>query len=635
MTNQEIEEIVSQLKKADDEYYNTNSSSLTDAEYDKLRDQLHAANPSHDYFKNIGAKVPKHRDEVKLMMHMGSQNKATSDQEMIDWYNKHQNPQVVVSDKLDGSSMEAYYLNGKLLRVTTRGDGSTGMCITRNAMLWSGLPHDIDAEGKILVRGEAQISHETWKQHFSDSANPRNCGNGIVVCDSDFERNKHVVFHAFDIVSQIDYKKFSDKYEHLKALGFNVVNYIIIDSIDDLNELRKKYIRDRNHLLFEIDGMIVTINDIEKYESLGYSDGGTRPRGSVAWKFDNVMAETKVINMTLTIGHTGAIIPTAVLEPVHISGTTVSNCLLNNFQYIADLNLNIGDIVEVEKAGDIIPHITKVIKKNSIGFYEPPKEWKGYPVVQDGRIWKVVDEDCPDLSFQRIRNWVNKTNIKQLGDNTLMAMIESGMVKDIDNLYSLNEDELSKLSIGNGVIGSNAIKILSEIDKTRNLTIDMFIGSMSIKFLGRSRAKLLIEYGFDNVEFYLNSKPNSFANLNCSDTGTYSLEVSNEIWNSIQKRKEILLKMSKIINLSAEQQKVVNSDSPISGKTFCFSGIRIKGDQKYKFEDLGGIEKSGVSAGLDYLVLKDVNSTSNKAIKARSLGTKIISIEDFEGMLNG
>lgn len=629
-----ITDIISTLRKADEAYYNTSSSIMTDGEYDALRDELKSLDPNNEYFKNVGSKVPEHREEVKLMMHMGSQNKATNDQEMTDWFNKYQSPQVVVSDKLDGSSMEAYYLNGDLKSVATRGDGSVGMCITRNAILWSGLPHKINANGKVLVRGEAQISHSTWKQHFSDSANPRNCANGIVVCDFGYDRNKYVVFHAFDIINENEeYKLISDKLENLKELGFNVVNYCVIDEFNELSKIRERYVLERNNLEFGIDGMIVAINNIEKYESLGYSDGGTRPRGSVAWKFDTERAETKVDDITLTIGHTGAIIPTAVLEPVYISGTTVSNCLLNNFEYIADLNLNVGDIVEIEKAGDIIPHVTKVVMKNSDGCYQPPNEWKGYPVIQDGRVWKVVDEDCPDLSFQRIRNWVNKTNIKQLGDNTLLAMVECGMIKDIDDLYNLDKNELSKLQIGNGVVGSNATKIIAEIDKTRNITIDMFIGSMSIKFLGRSRAKLLIDYGFDNVEFYINSNPKSFEGLNCSDTGTYSLEVSNEIWSSIQKRKDILTKMSKIININS-QQKIVNSDSAISGKSFCFSGIRIKGDQKYKFEDLGGIEKSGVSAGLNYLVLKDVNSTSKKATKARSLGTKIISFEDFERMLD-
>lgn len=626
-----INDIVAKLKAASDAYYNTGDAIMTDSEFDDLRDKLKSIDPNNPYFSEIGH--PIHRNEVKLIMHMGSQNKAKDESEFKAWYDKYNQPEIIISDKLDGSSVEAVYESGKLVRVATRGDGITGMDVTRNAMLWSGLPHNIEVKGQLVVRGEAQLSVTNWKKEFSDKANPRNAGNGIVVCDSEGERNKHIDFHAFDLVHpEVSFKKQSHKFKALKALGFAVVRWFRCDNWDDIVKCRGHYEKDRPSLDFEIDGMIAGIEDLEVQEKLGYSDGGSRPRGQIAWKFETDKGETEVLAITLSIGHTGKIIPTATLKQVRLAGTNVTHCLLNNFDYIAERNINIGDIVEVEKGGDIIPHITKVVKKNSNGPYLPPKDWKGYDLIKEGADWKVVDEDCPDLNFQRIKNWINKTNIKQLGDNALLAMVESGMVNDIDDLYKLDESKVAALQVGNGVIGSNAKKIIDEINKTRSMTIDLFIGSLSIKHLGRSRAALLIPHGFDNVAYYLNVDASNFVGKPCSDTGTYGTDVASEIHGSLAKRRETISRL--IEHITIEQAKAKNTNGPLSGKTFCFSGVRLKGDDADKLVQLGGEDIGKVNKDLTYLVVKDPSSNSSKVQKANSLGVKVISLEEFESIIN-
>lgn len=619
-----VADITKTLRKASAAYYNGDKAIMSDAEFDKLRDHLKKIDPDHDFFSEVGAPIPAHREEVKLRMHMGSQNKAKDAADMKAWFDKYNPPVVAVSDKLDGSSMEAVYQDGRLTRVATRGDGTTGMDVTKNAKMWIGLPQSIKVKGELIVRGEAQLSVTAWKQHFPEMANPRNAGNGITVCDSDGERNEHITFHAFDLVHpEVVFKEQRHKFKALEALGFTTVRHFTCKSWEELEKCRKHYEDDRKTLDFEIDGMIIAINDLDEQSKLGYSDGGSRPRGQIAWKFDTEKAETKVLSIDLTLGHTGKVIPTATLEEVQLAGTRVTHCLLNNFQYIEDLDLNVGDIVEVEKGGDIIPHITQVIKKNTIGHFPPPKDWKGYPLVQEGRDWKVVDEDCPDLGFQRIRNWVNKTNIKQLGDTALLAMVESGMVKEIDDLYSLEEDKVADLPVGNGKIGSNAKKILKEIDKTREMAIDLFIGSLSIKHLGRSRAALL---ELDTVDEYLSLGKDDLTGKKCSDTGSFGQDTAAEVWESLQKRKDVIERLSKVIKINPLKKAVAG---PLSGESYCLSGVRMKDEEKDKFENLGGIEKKTVSKELTYLVLKDVNSNSSKADKARSLGIKIISFDEF------
>jgi len=660
-----ITQIVEQLKKFDDHYYN-GQALASDETYDKLRDHLKQIDPNNSYFKTVGA-VVSHRDEVELMMHMGSQNKAKNQKEMEKWFTKYDKPEVIVSDKLDGSSIEVVYLNGRLWRVATRGSGTHGLEVTRNARLWKGLPHSVEVEDKLIIRGEAQLSVSDWKNNFSETANPRNAGNGIVVCDTNYERNKYIAFHAFDIVHpHINFVDHAQKFKELSNLGFNTVRNYHCKCWEELLKCRSHYDNDRMSLEFEIDGMVVTINDIEKYDSLGYSDGGTRPRGSIAWKFESEKGITRVSDIELTVGSSGKIIPTAVLDPIKLAGTTVTHCLLNNFDYIERMGVNVGDQVVIQKAGDIIPNMVAVVgveyeclgcgyigdhKKQKIhdcsnksslvainkDFYREPKFWRSsdgteYPVTKVGSDCWIYDENCAEFSFARIKQWISKTGIKYLGDSVLMAMIKNGLVNDIDNLYKIDESSICQLQIGNGKLGSNGKKILSEIDQTREMTIDLFIGSLSIKHLGRSRAALLIDHGFDNIDKYLNANQSDFVGLPCSDTGTYGQDTANEMYESLRKRYDLITNLRKHISISSANDEI--SSGKLSGETYCLSGVRMTPDEKEKFKELGGEEKSNVSKGLTCLVLKDVSSSSsNKAEKARKLGIKIIDVDQFRNLL--
>jgi DNA ligase (NAD+) len=626
----EIKKIVDMLKRASEAYYNTGKQIITDEQFDKLRDHLKSLDPDNDFFKVVGAPVPEHREEVKLIGHMGSQLKVNTEEETRAWFDKYNQPELIVSDKLDGSSVEIVYTDGQLTRAVTRGDGEHGLAVTRNAKLWNGLPHNIDVKGQCVIRGEVQMSIKIYNEHFSDMANPRNTGNGIAICDSGFERNQYLCFHAFDIIHpEVEFKFQSHKFKALENLGFKVARWFSCKTWDELLKCRDHYIKDRFSLDFEIDGMILAINDLKRQEEAGFADGGTRPKGARAWKFLAEKANTKVLKISLTLGQTGKVIPTATVEAVQLAGTTVTHCLLNNFDYIADKNINIGDIVEIQKSGDIIPYITKVITKNTNGPYPPPTDWKGYPLTKEGADWKVTDESCPDLNFQRIRNWINKTGIKYIGDNALEAMVNNGLVKDIDDLYTLDFDQVANLPIGNGVIGSNAKRMSEEIDKTRSMTIDVFMGSLSIKMFGRSRAALL---NYSSPQDYVNLNRLDLVGKPCSDNGTYSADVSKQIVESIHNRSDLIFRLSKLLEIKPIEL-VDSSDGELSGLSFCFSGVRMKPDHKDAFIKLGGVEKKDVKKGLSYLVLKDLNSASNKAVKAEKLGVKVIGYDKFLEMI--
>jgi DNA ligase (NAD+) len=620
-----IEHIVETLKKASEAYYNTGTTTMSDNEFDKLKNELKELDPNNDFFKEVGA--PALRNKVKLTIHMGSQNKATTDQEMYDWYNKHNQPEVIMSDKMDGCSVEITYKNGKLFRVLSRGDGKMGQDLTENAKVWSNIKHNLASHKDVVVRAEAYLPVSVWKKYFTDSANPRNATAGTI-SRLDGSNNAYISIAAFDIsVDGMEFNTVAQKFKLLKELGFDTVRWFEAKTEKQLKEYRDRYVNERPNLDFWIDGIIVCINDVKKHKELGYSGGGTKPKYSLGWKFETEKAITKVIGMTITVGHTGALVPTAQLEPVYIGGTIVSNVLLNNFTYLEEKNVNIGDDVEVQKSGDIIPYLNMVVKKNSIGTYPRPKDWNGYKVEMIDRHLMIVDPDCPDITFQRVRNWVDKTNIKFLGDELLMSLFESDMVKDIPDLYDVSVDSLSNLSIGNGVLGkSNAKKVMIEIDKTRKMGTDLFMGSIGVKFLGRQQAKKI---QLSTPQEYLNVSVNSLSN----EDGMGPNKAKDMI-DSIKSKKELIEKLLTKVNVEPLSKPKVNKEGKLFGKSFCFTGVRPTKDEESLLVSAGGEIKSGVSKGLTHLVQKDKDSMSEKTKKALSYGTEIISYDDFQKLIN-
>ena len=640
-----INQIVSALDKADNAYYNSGKALMSDADYDKLKDKLSKLSPGNPRLSKVGAKVEAHRSEVKLLMHMGSQNKASNDEEFFKWYNKT-GGEVIVSDKQDGSSMEIVYENGKLSRVSSRGDGSTGLDLTQNAILWSNLPQTVKVNGRLIVRTEAYMNISTWKERFSDSANPRNCANGLVSRKTDEEKdNQYIKVAAFDIVHPTDkYNTQLDKFNALLKLGFDTVRYYIASTIGQIKSIRTDYIKERGGLDFEIDGMVVSYNDLEVQDRLGYSDGGTRPLGQIAWKFDSSRAVTKVAGMTITMGSQGQIVPTAILEPMYCGGIIISNSLLNNFDFIKDLDINIGDEIEVERAGDVTPYITKVVKKNSVGPYPTPTHCFicGGELVETknadgkkGRAIICVNDSCPGKKVELIRNWIKKTNIKYIGDEVLDAFTTSPqasidgvnpLVNSISDLYKLTIDQIKDINIGNGILGkSNATKIIMEIEKTKVMDLDLFIGSLGIKFLGRSMAKHI---GYATAAEYISATVDDLATKD-----NMGPNKARDMKASIFVFKNIIEELQTYVKINNQVKKSVNTNGKHANVSMCFTGIRPTDAERDQMEKVGIVEKSSVSRGLTYLVQKSKDSTSGKTEKALSYGTKILGYSEFQEMI--
>lgn len=624
--------VIDDLKRADAAYYNTGEQLMVDHEYDALKDRARVEFPHDPYFSTVGSPVEEsgHLQKVPLQMHMGSQNKATTVDEIATWYARGEG-QILISEKLDGSSIELTYANGKLIRAATRGDGVTGLDVTLNAVKWSGIPLTLLSDDTLVVRGEAILYKDAWEKHFSrGTANPRNAGNGIVSRKSDDDNsNSHIRFVAFDAaIADEDHGKQSDKLAYLSSIGFNVVKWVLAGSVSHAKVIMDGYVIDRPNLPYAIDGLVLSFNSLMVCDSLGYSDGGTKPRGQIAWKFESQAAETTVVGFVESQGQTGQIIPTMKVEPVSIGGVIITSVLVNNFNFIADHNVNVGDKVIVSRQGDVIPYLLSVVKKNSTGCYQPPVKCPscGGELVVTGRYHICPDDDCSGRVFQRVKNWVTKTGILFIGDSLLSVLFSSGLVSDIDELYGLSISDIRGLKVGEGVLGeSMAEKVVAQIKATRELPIETFMGSLGIKFLGRSMAKHI---GYRTVEAYLDATVSDLSSK--ENMGENKAAMMLE---SIQKRRWLITKLLSVVSIK-EPPVVEVKESPLTGKSFVFTGIRMKPEEKARFDAAGCIEKSGVSASVNYLVTKDAASTSNKAEKARQLGITIIGYDGFVKLLN-
>jgi DNA ligase (NAD+) len=622
---------IEDLKRFDAAYYN-GEAEIPDSTYDRIREEVKARFPGDPYFNTVGAKP--HLSQVRLNIHMGSQQKVSTVDEIKRWYEGSVvSGEILVMEKLDGSSVELTYEDGVLQRVATRGDGTIGTDITDNARSWKNLPSTIPVMDRLIIRGEAMLSLSDWKEHFQSTANPRNAANGTIMRKNG-ENNNHITVTAFDCDSDTNLlpDRMDSRLLLLQDLGFCTVPCMSCYNIADLNGIYSAY-RDRTRasLDYEIDGLILSCTNKSDIINLGYKDGGSRPRGQAALKFPSEKGETTVLAINLTIGHTGALIPTAELEPVRIGGVTVSNVLLNNQQFIRDLGVDVGDRVLIERAGDVIPYMSKVLEKKRTGdgynHFQYPQHcpFCEKSLVEDGRAILCINPECEGKAFQVIKNWVRKLDIKHLGEGLLKVLYDTKMVQEIPDLYDLTVDSIKDLNVGNGVLGkSMAEKVMKEVDKTRELPVDLLMGSVSIKFLGRSMANHI---GLGSPESYFSISPEELATKD--NMGVNKAALMKE---SISARKPLIEKILRKISV-VEPQKVDVTSDRFSGMVVVFTGVRLSKEDQEIFESNGGVIKDSVSKNATHLVQKSAESESSKSKKAKDLGLSVISLQDFLGLI--
>lgn len=366
-SKEEIERLKEELSKAREAYYNL-SPEMTDQEYDAKLDRLRVLSPNDVEVKAVGAKPPQYSvwEKVKHEIPMGSLDKVNSEEEFMSWVEKTENQLFLITHKIDGSSMELVYSNGKLVRCVTRGDGIIGEDVTTNVCQIPNIPKEIPITNEdVLVRGEVVMMKHVFEEMYADRyANPRNTAAGKV-------RDKksggadcaNLSFLAFSLASASAPDKESLRFTVLRKMGFTVPVHVVGDP-EAIGKWHEEVKENRNTIPYEIDGTVIRIEDIPAQESLG--DHDMRPLGQKAWKFDPATGITKVIDVKWQVGPTGRITPVASVEPVQIGGVTITSISLHNISMFKELDLYPGCEVLVSRRNDVIPYIESKIDKKPV-----------------------------------------------------------------------------------------------------------------------------------------------------------------------------------------------------------------------------------------------------------------------------
>ncbi len=647
-----IEELRKLIDRADVAYYNGDNPIMEDAQYDRLRDELAELDPKDPRLGRVGSSENL-SSKFQHKIPMGSQAKALNRAEFDAWVQNVvkatgvADPEFHASYKMDGGSYSFEYEAGRMVRGVSRGDGKEGEDVTSNAVSFRNLPPVVrlatGAPFSGFVRGEVILSVEDWQTHVDTDqvSNPRNSAVGIARRKNGSQSDLLQVFafrlHADDgtLLGATEQEQES----MLRAMGF-ITAPSMVGNTEAVWRFFNETAVSRQSLPYWIDGLVVKLNDLHLQQDMGQTDG--RPKGQVAIKFAAEGAQSVLRKVRLSVGHTGAIIPTAEFDPVEIGGTTVSNASLCNWENIRELGVALGDGIHVIKAGDIIPRVIEVTKKGR-GRKTIP-EPKACPVCQGrvGRRDNVTRQEstvvyclnlaCPAKVAGKIERYINALNILGVGDTLLEGLIRDMGVRDAADLYTLRsrEEALAELVLSGKVrLGTKrAAKVLKEIDRCRELTLSQLLGSLGIFGLGQRRVDIIrqnVPGQLETLEDWLDEKK------------LWQLAVPAGIPNiaprliadiqAIRPLIERLLTNGVRIKAGHKDRPAVRADA----RVFCITGSLSKPKNHFKslIEAAGDIYTDTFSAKVTHLVAADPNSGSSKLKKAAKQGTVVLSEEQL------
>ena len=618
MFNTRIQDLVIKINQARLDYYN-GQPTVSDKVYDAWCDELRLLDPQNKAVIAVGAPVASAWLKAKHQIPMGSLNKVNTPSEFLKWAASSANTEkLFVTQKLDGLSIELIYEQGLLIQAITRGDGDIGEDITVNVRRMGGVQSQLTTSFNGSLRGEIIMLKSKHKAHFSDKANPRNAASGVSK-RLDGVGVEHLSIIFYQALGDVDFKTEVEQFEWLKAQGVTIPDYWVFNNASEVNLHWRNYQdKDRDNLDYDIDGLVIHINDMAKQMSLGDKD--MRPLGAIAFKFDNETRESVIRDIIWQVGNSGRLTPVAVVDPVSLVGATVTRASIYNMSYIEDLGLDIGATVLVARANDVIPRIEELVKGTG-KVAEPPTYCPscGSVVVMVGENLTCTNTiSCPAQVIGRIKNWVKDLNILEWGDTLVERLVETKKVITVADLYKLTVDDLAAIDrMGQ----KSAQKCYDSLWNNSEMTLDIFIGALSIPMIGSTTIRQIMSAGCDTLEKFGQLKAQHFEMV----PGVGPTKAESLANGLVQNQNVILELLNNGVKIKA---KVIGK---LSNKSVCFTGsMKNKRPVLEKMAaDAGADVKSSVGKGLTYLVIADPNSTSSKAIAARKFGTVLITEDEF------
>jgi DNA ligase (NAD+) len=660
----EIQRLTDELNRHNHLYYVESNPEISDYDFDQMLLKLQQLESEYPEFasdlsptKRVGGDITKKFETIKHRFPMLSLSNSYSEEEIIEWGNRIKKTietpiEYVCELKYDGVAIGISYLNGKLVRAVTRGDGVQGEDVTNNVktiktiplQLKGDFPSDFDIRGEIYfpIKAFEKTNEERRLNGEAEFANPRNSASGTLKSqDSKVVASRGLDCMLYGIYGDdLPFDNHLESVQKAKDWGFKVptldAKYIFkTDSIDGIMEFIHFWDTKRHDLPFEIDGIVIKVNSYEIQSELGFT--AKSPRWAIAYKFKAERVETVLKEVTFQVGRTGAITPVANLKPVHLGGTTVKRASLHNADQIGKLDLHLGDSVFVEKGGEIIPKIVGVNEKLrntsaiKVQFIDVCPECEAKLIRRDGEVQHFCpnEKTCPPQVKGKIEHFIARKamNIDGLGSETVDLLFSKGLIKNVADLYDLRFDQLIDLD---RMAEKSVNNLLKGVKDSIQIPFERVLFAVGIRFVGETVAKQLAK-AFKNIEALALAK---YDDLVAVDEIGEKIAISVQNYFLDEENVNLIERLQKAGLQFEVEEKVLSSDN-LKGKNVVVSGVFsmfTRDELKELIENHGGKNVSSISSKTDF-VIAGANMGPAKLEKATQLGVEIVSEEDFVKMI--
>ena len=653
-----IEELRKKTEYYAKKYYDDDSPEISDFEYDMLMLELRNLEKEYPEYKSKesltekvgghvkeGFKKVEHEIPLLSMQDIFSKEEVEAFIQRIRKQATDEDVKFVVETKIDGLTAALEYVDGKFVRGATRGNGQVGEDVTENLQTIKNIPKTLKEKVTITVRGEVFISKKDFEKMNQEReeaeeelfANARNAAAGSLrQLDSNITKTRPLDIYVYN-VQKIEGKSFKSHYEELKyleELGFNVNPVKIYCKTEaEVLEAIEKISEERENLTYGIDGAVIKVDDLNLREKLGNT--AKSPRWQIAYKYPPEKKETKLIDIVCNVGRTGVITPLAILEPVKVAGSTVSKTTLHNEDFIKEKDLKIGDIVVIQKAGDVIPEIVEVKKEKRTGKEEEFNMPTKCPVCGAEAVREAGEAavrctgiECPAKLYRNLVHFVSREamNIDGLGENIIDQLMNKKLISNIADIYSLTFNQIASLKKNGTKFAQN---LVDAIENSKQNDLYRLLTALGIRHVGSKAAKVLARK-YKNIDDLQNASFKDLSMIN--DIGPI---VANSIREFFTQEQTIdLINRLKVAGVNTVSLEEDNQDNRFEGKTFVLTGSLEKFTREEAsniIEKFGGKTSSSVSKKTSFVLAGE--DAGSKLTKAQTLGVQIITETDFEEMI--
>ena len=653
-----LNELKDQIREHDYNYYVLNQSLISDAQYDELLQTVRGIEEDYPELitndsptQRVGGEATDQFEQVTHSIPMLSLSNTFDYTGLEEWQKRASNiidsTDLIFSAelKIDGLAISLIYENGTFVRGSTRGNGLIGEDVTHNLKTIRSIPLSLnqDLQGHLEVRGEVYmplnafnaINQQRSEQDEPLLANPRNAASGSIrQLDPRITASRKLDIWIYSLTeySNTTFTGHHQGLEWLKELGFKTnPTTSICTSLQEVQQYYEYWMNHRSELGYDIDGIVIKVDSIELQNTLGFV--GREPRWAIAYKFPAEQTNTKLISIGLNVGRTGSINPFAILEPVNIGGVTVTNASLHNEEDINRKDIRVGDIVIIERAGDVIPHIIGPVTETRTGKEVPFRMPElcpqcEFPIIKEDSTHRCSNSSCPAVFLESIRHFVSKNalDIEGLGEKWCASLISNNMIQKLSDIYKLNISELSTLDRMGEVLAS---KLVANIEDSKSRPLDRVIFGLGILHVGSEIATLLAQtYGS-----LQNLSEASLDDLLAIDGIGPKIAQSIKDYFTVESNKSLIYELEKLgLNMNSEVKSI--SSNAFTGLTFVITGTLhnlTRKDTEELIKTNGGKVTNSVTSKTSYLITGD--SPGSKLTKAQEIGTTVLTESEFLALM--